>query len=112
MVVGSRGHGRRSGAIAHRHGSVALSVARATSCTHRVNSRSANLGPLTEAAPEGPLLEALRNWIFRSHANLFTANDPGAEHVTLRHAYDYLWWRGFLEGAPDKPTRSFVAFGL
>lgn len=73
---------------------------------------AANSGPLTEAAPEGPLLEALRNWIFRSHANLFTANDPGAEHVTLRHAYDYLWWRGFLEGAPDKPTRSFVASGL
>ena len=73
---------------------------------------AANSGPLTEAAPEGPLLEALRNWIFRSHANLFTANDPGAEHVTLRHAYDYLWWRGFLEGALDKPTWSFVASGL
>ena len=58
---------------------------------------AANLGPLTEAAPEGPLLEALRHWIFRSHANLFTANDPGAEHVALRHAYDFLWWRGFLE---------------
>ena len=58
---------------------------------------AANLGPLTGVAPEGPLLEALRHWIFRSHANLFAANDPGAEHVALRHAYDFLWWRGFLE---------------
>lgn len=58
---------------------------------------AANFGPLTGVAPEGPLLEALRHWIFRSHANLFAANDPGAEHVALRHAYDFLWWRGFLE---------------
>jgi hypothetical protein len=58
-----------------------------------------NSGPLTLAAPVGPLLTSLRLWVFRCHPNLFTANDPGAEHVTLRNAYDYLWWRGFLESA-------------
>ena len=64
----------------------------------------ANSGPLTEAAPGGPLLEALREWISRSHSGLFGPNDPGSEHVTLRHAYDFLWWRGFLERVPG-PTR-------
>lgn len=65
-----------------------------------------NSGPLTDAAPEGPLLEALRQWIFQSHASLFGANDPGAEHVALRHAYDFLWWRGFLEGLHGRSNRS------
>lgn len=60
----------------------------------------ANSGPLTSCAPPDPLLEALRQWLFRTHPGLFGANDPGAEHVALRHAYDFLWWRGFLEGTP------------
>ena len=71
----------------------------------------ANSGPLTEAAPEGPLLEALREWISRSHSGLFAPNDPGSEHVTLRHAYDFLWWRGFLERVPGTPGRSAVPSG-
>ena len=72
----------------------------------------ANSGPLTETAPEGPLLEGLRQWIFRSHTNLFGMNDPGAEHVTLRHAYDFLWWRGFLEGFHGGSSRSSLTSPL
>ena len=58
---------------------------------------AANSGPLSGQAAEGFLLEVLRQWIFRTHASLLNPNDPGAEHVALRHAYDFLWWRGFLE---------------
>ena len=58
---------------------------------------AANSGPTSDAASEGTLLETLRLWIFRTHPGLFGANDPGAEHVAMRHAYDFLWWRGFLE---------------
>jgi hypothetical protein len=60
----------------------------------------ANSGPTSNAASECKLLETLRLWIFRTHPGLFGANDPGAEHVTLRHAYDFLWWRGFIETTP------------
>ena len=60
----------------------------------------ANSGPLTSCAPDDRLLETLRQWLFRTHPGLFGAGDPGAEHVALRHAYDFLWWRGFLEGGP------------
>jgi hypothetical protein len=57
-------------------------------------------GPLSGGRSEDTLLEALRYWIFRTHHGLFGANDPGAQHVALRHAYDFLWWRGFLEAMP------------
>jgi hypothetical protein len=63
-------------------------------------------GAVTPDAPEGPLLESLRRWLFRTHSGLFGANDPGSEHTALRHAYDYLWWRGFLEGNPDQNHRA------
>ena len=63
----------------------------------------ANSGPLTSCAPDDRLLEALRQWLFRTHPGLFGSNDPGAEHLALRHAYDFLWWRGFLEGGPSAP---------
>ena len=62
----------------------------------------ANSGPLTSCAPDDRLLEALRQWLFRTHPGLFGANDPGAEHLALRHVYDFLWWRGFLEGGLDQ----------
>ena len=58
---------------------------------------AANSGPLSDRASQGLLLGVLRQWIFRTHASLLNANDPGAEHLALRHAYDFLWWRGFLE---------------
>jgi hypothetical protein len=58
---------------------------------------AANSGPLSDRASQGFLLEVLRQWFFRTHASLLNPNDPGAEHVALRHAYDFLWWRGFLE---------------
>jgi hypothetical protein len=57
-------------------------------------------GPLSGGRSEDTLLEALRQWIFRTHHGLFGANDPGAEHVVIRHAYDFLWWRGFMERVP------------
>lgn len=72
----------------------------------------ANSGPLTEAAQEGPLLEGLRQWIFRTHPGLFGANDPGAEHVAIRHAHDFVWWRGFLEGLQGRSTWSASGPGL
>lgn len=63
-------------------------------------------GPMQSDAPEGPLLESLRRWLFRTHSGLFGANDPGAEHTAIRHAYDFLWWRGFLEGYIDRSNRA------
>jgi hypothetical protein len=50
----------------------------------------ANSRPTSDAASEGTLLETLRRWIFRTHPGLFGANDLGAEHLAIRHAYDFL----------------------
>ena len=58
---------------------------------------SQNSGAIHTQASSGTLLNAMRHWILQTHGGLFAPNDPSAEHLALRHAYDFLWWRGFLE---------------
>jgi hypothetical protein len=62
---------------------------------------SQNSGAINTRASSGILVKALQHWILKTHGNLLTPNDPAAENLALRHAYDFLWWRGFLEESAD-----------
>ncbi len=53
--------------------------------------------------PEDPclpevLLSAAVRYVHRSHGLLVSSRLPGCAAVVIRHAYDYLWWHGFLGG--------------
>lgn len=56
----------------------------------------AHPAPLGSQVSDETLLAALRYWLFQAHPGLFDFNDTGGEHLVIRHAYDFLWWRGFL----------------
>lgn len=95
-VIQGRSHGESSSPVVN----ALLTEIGQDQMGHLRSFYEANSGPTSDAASEGTLLETLRLWIFRTHPGLFGANDPGAENVALRHAYDFLWWRGFIETTP------------
>lgn len=64
---------------------------------------SQNSGAINTRASSATLENALKHWILNTHGNLLTPNDPAAEQLTLRHAYDFLWWRVFLEESTNPP---------
>jgi hypothetical protein len=57
---------------------------------------TATTGPLDQTPKPELLLLSLKNWLLETHADLFDPRDTGAENLVLRHAYDFLWWRGLL----------------
>ncbi len=48
-------------------------------------------------SPEALLAASVR-YVHRSHGLLLSSQLTGCAAVVVRHAYDYLWWHGFLRG--------------
>lgn len=67
---------------------------------------TATTGLLDQSPTPEVLLLALKNWLLETHPDLFEPRDTGAENVVLRHAYDFLWWRGLLEALTRKGVLS------
>ena len=59
-------------------------------------------GSLRHPADPDQLLHRVACWLHGAHPELMVSTEFADAVLVLRHAYDYLWWRGLLEGLTQR----------